>query len=479
MPASATPLPATQFPAIMFRDCLVLIACFIPLGCSSSSTPPTATQPTATAARDTAASDSAPPGEASSEAAQSASGATSTADSDDSSATAKSPGEPTEHGPSPTEPTAVASARPSTDQPAPAGTTPPAESSDASASGYHEPAALDVYPTADFTVTADEFFAEHEADEEAWKRKYEGKVVEVRGKLDSFNNTFYNYNLLFFRTRFAASVRQDRPWLDHPPGSTIVLRGKIPTDGGLLGAAYIVESEPGPPIPEVTPQQLHERFTADQDAFDEEFERKYVVVKGTLLDRQPGEFEETWSLGANGQGMIDLEVDNFVARGLHHWQPGDDIVVLGRYRSFGSDERPLLQDVLPVSPLLDYPPLPALQQREIDGAQVPVRTFTAVLLGRWIDEYQRALILTFDSDPPDSQLEVQGEVLSVEKAEAFLGEEVEVRLQDGYGGLLRFNLDKPMADKLGVKPGASMTVRGQPFGEMQGMRFLAPEVEME
>jgi hypothetical protein len=134
---------------------------------------------------------------------------------------------------------------------------------------------------------------------------------------------------------------------------------------------------------------------------------------------------------------------------------------------------------LQVRPLNDYPPLPPLETREINGAQVPIRAFTAELLGRWLQENERALLWMLEADSKDAQIAVQGQVQSVEKAEAFFGEEVEVRLRDGYGGLLRFNLDKPVAEKLGVKPGASMIVRGRPFGETQGMTFLAPEVEME
>jgi hypothetical protein len=479
----------------MFRDCLVLVACFLPLGCSSSSTPPTATQPSATAARDTAAPDTAPPGEASGDAAHSADDPTATAspaDSDDSSAAATTPSEAAANDPSPTEPTAVASARPSTDQPAPADAAKQKEPSDAApdnspAGGYHEPAALDVYPTADFTVTSDEFYAEHAADEDAWKQKYAGKVVEVRGQVDSYTGTVGGIGSAGMSVTFetsdvdfwSADLRHDRPWLDHPPGSTLVIRGKVNNDFPSLGAAYIVSSEPGPALLELTPAELHERYRADQLAFADEYGRQYLSIKGIVSGRHPSAYGQVLTLGGDGSELIELSLLDYQARCLSHWQPGDEVHLLATYDSTGSDERPAFLNVLPVHPLNDYPPLPPLELREINGAQVPIRAFTAELLGRWLQENERALLWMLEADSKDAQIAVQGQVQSVEKAEAFFGEEVEVRLQDGYGGLLRFNLDKPVAEKLGVKPGASMTVRGRPFGETQGMTFLAPEVEME
>jgi hypothetical protein len=480
MPASAIPFPATTF-----RDCLVLVACFLPLGCSSSSTPPTATQPVASNAPDSSTPDetaTASPAETSAD-----DPTASATHDDDSSAAATTPSEAAANDPSPTDPTAVASARPSTDQPAPAGTTPPAESSDASAGGYHEPAALDVYPTADFTVTADEFQTEYQSDDEAWKRKYEGKVVEVRGKLRSYNS--YGGNMIASgmtvmlqpekADSWLFSLLQDRPWLEHPPGSIVVIRGKIGKGIGLLGDGYIVSSETSTPIKEFSPQELHEQFTADSAALEDAIKRKYVSIKGTVTGRQATDEGEILSLGADGRDLVDLHLEGYAAKELAHWQIGNEVVALAEFDAYAGGERPAFKKALPVSPLTDYPPLPPLETRQIDGGEVTVRPFPAELLGRWQRENQRALLMAFSRQPPGTLLEVRGEVQSVEKAESSFGDDVTVRFKDSYGGLTSFEVEQAEAEKLGIAPGVVLTARGAQMGDEDGMTFLLPVVEVE
>jgi hypothetical protein len=351
---------------------------------------------------------------------------------------------------------------------------------------YQEPSGAEVYPNADFSVTADEFFSEHAASEEAWEQKYQGKVVEVIGQLRTIHSSAGNIissgitaTLETESDVFLVSLRQDRPWLAHPPGLTVAIRGRIREGLGLLGAAYIVGSQPGPPIPEMTPEELQARFTADKEALEAELDGKYVRIKGTLSGRATADDDETLTLGQDGSGQIEVQLSGYDGRSVRHWQTGDEVVVLGRYDAFASSDLPVFENALPVSPLANYPPLPPRETREIDGAQVPLRSFSAELLGRWMDENQRAFLLALDADPSGTKLEVRGEVQSVEKAEALFGDEVEVRLKDSFGGRTAFNLDKAEAEQLGVTPGVSLTVRGAPMADEEEVNFLLPEVSVE
>lgn len=149
---------------------------------------------------------------------------------------------------------------------------------------------------ADFTLTAQELFDEYKKDDKAAHEKYEGKILEISGVVDSCKGSGNEsiLNLAVNREKSdvlggVGGVMQEKEcWARHSKGQKVKLRG-VWGGKAYIGAAIVhaivLESDPNT-TPLYTAEQLAREYESDSAVLMDRYENKPLVVKGTLLKKE-------------------------------------------------------------------------------------------------------------------------------------------------------------------------------------------------
>ena len=349
------------------------------------------------------------------------------------------------------------------------------------------PSADAVYPDPALELSATEYHEDSDSlKRQDWYKKYNGKTVEIRGNIYTYRSTDQAYNsglVMLLRADpesefepVEVELHQDYPWVQYPPGGTVTVRGKAePSDE--ISEGLVVAYEPADPLPEFTAQEFSRRAAEDSRGLAVELVDRLLLMKGTVT-RFDDQFDENGIiyLGAEGKDLVALWTlrsesatsSNYEHRRMRHWKPGDEVVLIGSYlfRSslYRDSEFPVIDEILPVSPLPDDPALPKKRVLEDDVFLV----FSADLFAEWALKNPRKLNWLKDYHFPadrlsaltiSSSMEVTGEVVSAKPNE---NEErdLDVLLKNSSGVTIRCVHQRVAGPIPDIKPGMSVTARG-------------------
>jgi hypothetical protein len=154
---------------------------------------------------------------------------------------------------------------------------------------------LDVAKTkAAFTMEADSWFDQWRYRETA-RRKYKGKVVELRGTVDGVGaDSECKAGFIYLKGKpdsvgVTCTLDDPAPWLKVGPGCTVKIKGVAGGIGlGDLISCVIVESSPNSCL-EISARELAKAFATDKKAAEEKYHSKWVIVQGELSSMEPSE----------------------------------------------------------------------------------------------------------------------------------------------------------------------------------------------
>ncbi|MFO0883518.1 MAG: hypothetical protein U0894_04915 [Pirellulales bacterium] len=342
---------------------------------------------------------------------------------------------------------------------------------------YKEREGKDVYPSADLKLEAPALFAEVEADRKEASNKYDGKIVEVNGQVKGYfsykDSVSVSIEVGHETKSLNVSLKQDRPWLKYPPGSTVTVRGKV---GGFGTAMYYAQIVDGQPVV-LEPTDLAKvasQYQADADALGKEASSKAFRLKGKVVSAKPKNDSQLVVLLGDAAAPVELQIENYEMTFASSWKAGDEVECLGTYNQFYSSDRPTYTEVLVVSPLPEYPQWPEKVTRTTEFSQGDYLPFTADLLGEWVMQAPRVLEWQV-VDGGTSELEVVATVDSVATEEGAISEDRIAWLKNSAGAKIGVTLDGSAATAIAA--GDKILVRGSTERSPGRIVFGRPTIE--
>ncbi|MCA9030225.1 MAG: hypothetical protein KDA66_05405, partial [Planctomycetaceae bacterium] len=193
-------------------------------------------------------------------------------------------------------------------------------------------------------VPAKQYYDEFHSDKEAFKQRYQGKVIELTGtaidasfahdnpyiKLDVGADEF---------TGVHCFTLEQQPWAIVSPGQVVTLRGKFPD---LLFAAQLKDAQivelGESPAPHVTAEEISAQLAASLDDTNAKYEDREVFVEGVVEEIE----QDAVALilrGTNGVRVRCTLYEYAKAEQAPHVKVGDKVYLIGYYgRMFGKDE---------------------------------------------------------------------------------------------------------------------------------------------
>jgi hypothetical protein len=343
---------------------------------------------------------------------------------------------------------------------------------------YREREGKEVYPSADVKLEAKGLAAEISADRKETDKKYEGKVAEVQGRILSYfsakDSVSVKLDVGEEGNGLDVDLRQDRPWLKWPPGSTVTVRGKVGGFAVAMSRGWIMEGEAATPE-NVDLAAVAAKFKADPDGLAKENRGKTFRLKGKVVSTEDKGDSKIVVLLGDAAAPVAAQIENYEMIAAGGWKAGDEVELLASYYSLGSNDRPTYNNVLVVSPLPEYPQWPEKVTRKTEYSEGKYLPFTADLLGEWLMRSPRILEWQLTDTNESSELEVVGKVESIEKDPAATGEERQALLKNASGAKIRVALEEP--DKLKVAAGDTLVVRGAAARGQGECTFGRPTIE--
>jgi len=190
---------------------------------------------------------------------------------------------------------------------------------------------------ADFTLDAKAWEEWWEKDKAVAAAKYQGKVVELSGVVDSADADPYGeVGYVYLKTTgkgtgVRCSTVDKEPWSKVSPGSKVKIRGIPPAAGGgqdgELEKCVITEAGPNPAIV-TSARQLATDLAADPRAAEKKYDEKWVIADGDVAS-----IKDKQRLILTGQGatQVPCTFGDLPGKGpLAQFKPGDKVKVFGR-----------------------------------------------------------------------------------------------------------------------------------------------------
>jgi hypothetical protein len=205
----------------------------------------------------------------------------------------------------------------------------------------------------DFTLTSKEFSEEKENNREAFREKFDEKIVELTGVVKEINRG--DKDAWLYLEGAAGELRgvvctmvEKEPWLKALPGQTVKLKGITPENPGdvVLDACSILDVS-GPAPPSFTVDELKKAFSAERQTVLDKFEKKYLFLRGTVarvsLNRAGA---ARVVLLTTGRPEVCCVFNASFKEQTESLKAGDKIKVLGRYMPVGAEEDIELSDCI-------------------------------------------------------------------------------------------------------------------------------------
>jgi hypothetical protein len=210
-------------------------------------------------------------------------------------------------------------------------------------------------PPADYSLDVSAYVRELEKDRGAIK-KYEGKVVELKGVVKSFElSPGGKYSKegepaidLEAPGKEIAEVqvktRERQPWAWICPGQVIKIKGKVLIDN-LVEDGIITAAERSPAVM-MNAEALAKVGKADREKASKRYKGRWLIVEGEVVSRGAGESGARLTLKGAGKYPVRAAVPQpAMKKQVEARKPGDKVTLLGRVGGF-SEEAVRLQDCL-------------------------------------------------------------------------------------------------------------------------------------
>ncbi len=206
---------------------------------------------------------------------------------------------------------------------------------------------------ADFTITSNpEFDAEIKADQSVASQKYDGKISEVKGTIESFRTEFgrigdklvlgLGENQLSINCVLATAT----PWKDYQKQQTVTVRGRFDISHFpplTLHDAVIVKSEPhNKPRIAITTEELIQKVAAEGEFSFDAWKGQEFIVSGKIHEVTLDDIYSELKLDAGAAGKIHVHFwndDHIKFIELAKRQPGEMIRVQGEVRGWSPEQK--------------------------------------------------------------------------------------------------------------------------------------------
>jgi hypothetical protein len=164
-----------------------------------------------------------------------------------------------------------------------------------------------------FSMTMEELAREFAKGPEATEKKYEGKVVEVRGVVFAFVDSGDLGSALFLKAppdtglgNLECKTANPQPWAKVAPGQEIKVKCMVRSHLRQHGCLVTPEG-PNPAVP-VAPEQLAKDFEADPKAAAKKYAAKWLVLEGEVAGKEEAGKEEAMEVGTQSIGFVGPKV---------------------------------------------------------------------------------------------------------------------------------------------------------------------------
>jgi hypothetical protein len=194
----------------------------------------------------------------------------------------------------------------------------------------------------DFTLKAREFFDEYQFNKSSAQKKYQDKVVELDGTVDSMGQDWtrnQSFIHLFISDK-VAGVRcvtiDPEPWATVVPGQTVKIKGRWPagiaTATATLTDCVFVDTGTSPAIT-LSAEQLAKEYAADRKAVRKKYDGKYLVVDGEIVRREQISKRGASTISLKGDGSVRVACFFTAAEGVHFdsLKVGQQARVIGKF----------------------------------------------------------------------------------------------------------------------------------------------------
>lgn len=162
---------------------------------------------------------------------------------------------------------------------------------------------------ADFTLVADAFYKEYQADKSAAERKYKGKVIELTGEAESHGRNFSGDAYVSLKVEkqligVMCFTADEEPWSKAVKGQKVKIKGKWPefSVGATLLYCVFVETGEYKAIT-ITAAELAKEYAADGAATVKKYDGKHLKLTGEVLSKESN---------SAGAATVHLKVDGKV-----------------------------------------------------------------------------------------------------------------------------------------------------------------------
>jgi WD40 repeat protein len=196
-----------------------------------------------------------------------------------------------------------------------------------------------------FVVTGIELAAEIKKGRDEARKKYDGKIIEVTGKINSLapHPSGEGTIVLADGQRFSFGALQcvvsdPQPWAKYAPGQEITIRGRWPSgSSGMLTSCIIVKAGPSPAI-SISARDLAKEFSTNAEAARVKYDKKPLLVSGEVTAKEVNSGGAA-TIKIKGDGQVALRcflggsfgAEGQLRRGI---RPGQPIRMLAEFSAF-------------------------------------------------------------------------------------------------------------------------------------------------
>jgi len=185
-----------------------------------------------------------------------------------------------------------------------------------------------------FAITALQLAEEFEKDSKAARQKYQGKVIDLSGRIDRLNRNIGGGDAFVVLDGGKEGVRcvtvDKQPWNKVVPGQKVKLRGTLADNSTpMLLQCEILETGESPALV-VTAEQLAKEAAADAEGTDKKYKGKPLIVTGEIVELKPAKGEEYLKLKGDDQRKVYcvFPLQGDMIAGL---KEGQRVKILGQY----------------------------------------------------------------------------------------------------------------------------------------------------
>lgn len=139
---------------------------------------------------------------------------------------------------------------------------------------------------ADYSLTADAFFAEYKKDRAGSKSKYLGKIIELSGSVQHVDTNYIDLRIENDALGLICGTFLTETWSKIAPSQKVKIKGVL--DSTLETPTFIdcviVEAGSRPAL-KVTAEELAKEFAGDQKAMETKYRNKFIILTGEIVSK--------------------------------------------------------------------------------------------------------------------------------------------------------------------------------------------------